>query len=62
MTIRHIHVTQELRDGKLVTLEHAVFERGLAEPASTTTIFDRQGWQTWLAREAEPAQTLPAAA
>lgn len=51
-TVRHIHVTQELRNGKLVTLEHTVFERGLAEPSDTSTIFDRAGWQAWLAREA----------
>ncbi|PWC34977.1 hypothetical protein [Azospirillum sp. TSO22-1] len=51
MTVRHIHVSQELRDGKLVTLEHAVFERGVAEPSDTSTIFDRAGWQAWLARE-----------
>lgn len=51
-TVRHIHVTQELRDGKLVTLEHSVFERGMAEPAGTASIFDRRGWQAWLACEA----------
>ena len=50
-TIRHIHVTQELRDGKLVTLDHTVFERGMAESADTATIFDRSGWQAWLAGE-----------
>ena len=50
--VRHIHVTQELRDGKLVTLNHAVFERGMAEPANTATIFDRSGWQAWLDSEA----------
>ncbi|HYG91590.1 MAG TPA: hypothetical protein VD978_35670 [Azospirillum sp.] len=55
MTVRHIHVSQELRDGKLVTLEHAVFERGVAEPSDTSTIFDRAGWQAWLAREAAGA-------
>lgn len=52
MTVRHIHVTQELRNGKLVTLEHSVFERGMAEPADTSSIFDRRGWQAWLAHEA----------
>ena len=51
-TVRHIHVTQELRDGKLVTLEHSVFERGPAEAADTSRIFDRAGWLSWLAREA----------
>lgn len=51
-TVRHIHVTQELRDGRLVTLEHSVFERGIAESSDTTTIFDRNGWQAWLACEA----------
>jgi len=51
-TVRHIHVTQELRNGKLVTLEHTVFERGMAEPAGTGTIFDRAGWLAWLAQEA----------
>lgn len=52
MTVRHIHVTQELRDGKLVTLEHTTFERGMAEPADTRSLFDRAGWQAWLAQEA----------
>ncbi|WP_448190454.1 hypothetical protein [Azospirillum sp. sgz301742] len=51
-TVRHIHVTQELRDGKLVTLEHSVHERGMAEPTGTATIFDRNGWLAWLAQEA----------
>ncbi len=51
-TVRHIHVTQELRNGRLVTLEHTVFERGMAEASDTSTIFDRNGWLTWLAREA----------
>lgn len=50
-TVRHIHVAQELRDGKLVTLEHTVFERGMAEPSDTATIFDRSGWLAWLASE-----------
>lgn len=52
-TVRHVHVTQELRNGKLVTLDHTVFERGMAEPSDTTTIFDRNGWLAWLAREAD---------
>lgn len=51
-TVRHIHVTQELRNGRLVTLEHTVFERGMAEPNDMNTIFDRTGWLAWLAREA----------
>ncbi|HYG90904.1 MAG TPA: hypothetical protein VD978_32130 [Azospirillum sp.] len=51
-TVRHVHVSQELRNGKLVTLDHIVFERGMAEPSDTTTIFDRKGWLAWLAREA----------
>lgn len=50
--VRHVHVIQELRDGRLVTLEHTVFERGMAEPSDTGSIFDRRGWQAWLAREA----------
>ena len=60
MTVRHIHVTQELRNGKLVTLEHTVFEPGMAEPSGTSTIFDRAGWHAWLAREA--AETFRQAA
>jgi hypothetical protein len=55
-TVRHIHVTQELRDGKLVTLEHSVFERGMAEPTDTASIFDRRGWQAWLAADAAYAE------
>jgi len=49
--VRHVHVTQELRDGKLVILEHKVFERGMAEPADVSRMFDPAGWQAWLARE-----------
>lgn len=49
---RHVHVTQELRDGKLITLQHRVWERGPAEPEQVTTIVDRNAWLALVLDEA----------